>query len=826
MENKAQQPTEQSDHPFSELDKLPYELRQRRQWALSGDNKAPLSTNGSSVFNISVTDTTYLLTFAEAKYYSELHKLNFGYVLSKDDPYTCIDLDVVNEETQVRKGQPIDSTKWTNSDDYNRYWSIVQTLNSYTEHSKYGKGLHVWVKGNIGSGMRRDGIEVYSQERYMICTGNTLVDTPIVDAQLFLDSMQLQMKPQIVKTGLEELPQEMEDYEIIELAMNAANKDKFNQLCNGDFSDYPSQSEADLALMSMFTFYSPSNEQCRRMFRFSALGQRDKAVKNNTYLNRTLNAARSGSKIKAEQHSKNSNDDKNSAKNENDSVVNEQNTDNTGSKAAKKEPELLRAPIPKTTPYPVDALGPILGAAATALHETIKAPLTLCCQSVLASASLAAQTHFDVLLPWGEKKPLTLFLLTVAESGERKSGVDDVVLSAAKAQERQDMEIYADEQKIYEADLSRWKEIADAANKAAAKAKSQMASDYAAEDNHSCLEKPEPPIMPLKFVTDPTVEGLYKLMVISQPSLGLFSDEAGLLIGGHALNSDNALKTMARWCKLWDGAAFDRVRAGDGSGVLYGRRLAMHQLAQPDVMAQLLGDRMANGQGFLARCLVAWPDSTIGSRQIDVFKKPLLRIEIKNLSAKLKTLSEAEPRTGKNKQELDPLELPLNKDAEVMAVSAMNQFETLMEIGGDLSELRDRASKALENACRIAGVLTAIEQGMAAREIGTDYLERALKIVNWYLQEALRIRGSAVVPQSVCDAESLSKWLHFRDYKVFRTTPILKNGPSQLRNKKRLNDAIKELVDNGYLFLNEKEMMIEGVIAKKSWQVLHTVDIN
>ncbi len=119
-------------------------------------------------------------------------------------------------------------------------------------------------------------------------------------------------------------------------------------------------------------------------------------------------------------------------------------------------PELLRAPIPKAEPYPVESLGVILGAAATALHETIKAPLALCCQSVLASASLAAQAHFDVMLPWGKKTPLSLFLLTVAESGERKSGVDDVVLSAAKAQERQDMEAYNDKQKVYESDFAQW----------------------------------------------------------------------------------------------------------------------------------------------------------------------------------------------------------------------------------------------------------------------------------------------------------------------------------------------------------------------------------
>ena len=73
------------------------------------------------------------------------------------------------------------------------------------------------------------------------------------------------------------------------------------------------------------------------------------------------------------------------------------------------EPEPLHAPIPQAEPYPINALGNVLGEAAKALNETIKAPLTLCCQSVLASSSLAAQTHYDVMLPWGEKNRYRYF---------------------------------------------------------------------------------------------------------------------------------------------------------------------------------------------------------------------------------------------------------------------------------------------------------------------------------------------------------------------------------------------------------------------------------
>ena len=184
---------------------------------------------------------------------------------------------------------------------------------------------------------------------------------------------------------------------------------------------------------------------------------------------------------------------------------------------------------------------------------------------------------------------------------------------------------------------------------------------------------------------------------------------------------------------------------------------------------------------------------------------------------------EAEPPTGKSVQELNPVELPLIDEAKALAMAANNQFETLMARGADLAELRDRTSKAVENACRIAGVLAVIEGGLTVRAIDTGHLERALILVQWYLSEALRIRGAAAIPQSVSDAELLSVWLHERGFKQFRSKQVLNSGPNQLRNKTRLTAATSELVTNGYLAENEKGTIVNDVAARKSWRVLHHV---
>jgi len=74
--------------------------------------------------------------------------------------------------------------------------------------------------------------------------------------------------------------------------------------------------------------------------------------------------------------------------------------------------DLLRAPTTKAAPYPVEALGDVLGNAAKTLQKTVKAPMALCCQSVLAAASLAAQAqaqaHFDIMLPWGGAQTIVI----------------------------------------------------------------------------------------------------------------------------------------------------------------------------------------------------------------------------------------------------------------------------------------------------------------------------------------------------------------------------------------------------------------------------------
>jgi hypothetical protein len=115
----------------------------------------------------------------------------------------------------------------------------------------------------------------------MTMTGDVYRDSPIVDCQPQLATLWQQLAgPAQVRGPVADQPQNADDTTVIERARNAANGEKFGRLFAGDWAGYPSQSEADLALVSIVAFFSQNRTQIARIFRMSGLGQRPKAQRN------------------------------------------------------------------------------------------------------------------------------------------------------------------------------------------------------------------------------------------------------------------------------------------------------------------------------------------------------------------------------------------------------------------------------------------------------------------------------------------------------------------------------------------------------------------
>lgn len=263
------------------LNNIPNELKRLNQWVVAdmtlnekgSPKKAPLNPRTGQLAD--VTNSATWGSYEEAIATGSQH---IGFVISKDDPYTFIDLDDKpdNPASEVEK---------------ERFGQIIKALNSYTELSTSGRGVHIVVKGKIPRGVHRSHVEIYSDSRYMICTGNVVHNVSIEERQDLLDIIFSEMQP-VETATLVQIDSNLPDDAIWQRASNAVNKDKFIKLCNGDMTGYPSQSEADFALLAIMAFYTKDNAQVRRLFRLTELGKRDKATKNDKYINYALSKIR------------------------------------------------------------------------------------------------------------------------------------------------------------------------------------------------------------------------------------------------------------------------------------------------------------------------------------------------------------------------------------------------------------------------------------------------------------------------------------------------------------------------------------------------------
>lgn len=155
---------------------------------------------------------------------------------------------------------------------------FVETLQSYTEISKSGAGLHIICKGTLPDGHRRKGgVEMYSHGRYFIFTGN-VYNSKYMNVNECTESIKVlhskYMPNDIPKIEpIRVTPVDMEDTEIIDKARNCKTGYAFTALYDGNWQGtYSSQSEADLALCNLLAFWTQRNSaQMDRIFRSSGL---------------------------------------------------------------------------------------------------------------------------------------------------------------------------------------------------------------------------------------------------------------------------------------------------------------------------------------------------------------------------------------------------------------------------------------------------------------------------------------------------------------------------------------------------------------------------
>lgn len=438
------------------------------------------------------------------------------------------------------------------------------------------------------------------------------------------------------------------------------------------------------------------------------------------------------------------------------------------------------------------ALGAKLGEAAGSIAEKFQCAPALAAQSVLAVGSLVAQRLADVRLPFGQTRPLSLFFVTIAASGDRKSTADNEALIPVRMHENELRDAY---RKTFEA----WRISQSAWAAQHRKIENETKLDRSEREAKLRALGPAPiePVKPMLTAPEPTVEALAKHWPALPGALGLFSAEGGQMTGGHGFGPDHRLKTAAALSTLWDGSGIRRLRAGDGVTDLPGRRLALHLMVQPDAAADFLSEPILRDQGLLSRLLVAAPETLAGTR---AWREPAAGLDLamrRYVAVILDLLERPAPAANEAGNELTPRALALSADAKRAWVAFHDQIETAMASGGALEGLRDVAGKAAENAARVAGVLAIVENPDASI-IGAAAITNACELMAWYVGEALRLSGQHRLPASVRNAVKLLDWLRARDGSEISLRDIMRTGPNPVRGKAEAEAALAKLDEHGW----------------------------
>ena len=253
----------------------------------------------------------------------------------------------------------------------------------------------------------------------------------------------------------------------------------------------------------------------------------------------------------------------------------------------------------------------------------VQCPPALAACSALAQLSVAGQGCANVYRDDTLCGPISLDFLAVAKSGERKSQIDKHFGEGVRRYEREQTEILRPKKREYLAALANWDGRTKGNRKrnrlgGEKRQRHGRLGEEAAGSRGDAAHRAPHPTPPLRGCD---IRGTCLSAVKGWPAGGIMSSEGGAVFGSHSMQAENVTRCLSLWNGLWSGERHVHSRRTTESFVVEDARLTIHIAVQEEVLRQFFERTggLAKGMGFLARCLIAYPESTIGTR---VYKEP------------------------------------------------------------------------------------------------------------------------------------------------------------------------------------------------------------
>jgi hypothetical protein len=412
--------------------------------------------------------------------------------------------------------------------------------------------------------------------------------------------------------------------------------------------------------------------------------------------------------------------------------------------------------------YPVDALDSLAGVCVY-MRDEMQLPAETAGQSLLAVASLLAQGLYEVKTLAGVK-PLSLNLLTLADSGDGKSTADGVALRVLHDADRLN---HAN----FEKKMTAWSGLSKKEREA----------------------EPQP-IAPYRMLKSGTIQGIVRSFKEGVSSQGSFTAEAASMLAGWGLSSEQKRNTLAGLNDFWDGSPVSIVRQGEGRTQMYDKRFCCHWLIQPSAAHESLNDDLFATIGTWPRFLVAWP-APMSPRSYKRFApgdSEAVQLFWERCGVLLNQRYSV-PEGGRNV-------IILSDKARVLLVKFWEAMEKSRDPESDYYQLKPFCVRGAEQVCRIAGVLAAFRNHSAGK---TDFqvldadISNAIKLFTYSLNTWLGIFGTREDLEQQAWANNLYDWIKKQPDGKASQTAMLKIAPKSLRSRHKRDTALAILQASG-----------------------------
>ncbi|MGR1200654.1 YfjI family protein [Aeromonas hydrophila] len=433
------------------------------------------------------------------------------------------------------------------------------------------------------------------------------------------------------------------------------------------------------------------------------------------------------------------------------------------------------------------------------VQQETQAPSGLIASAVLGVMALACQDLFDIAPKDKLRFPISLYQVVLAESGERKSTVDKLLMKPVRDLEGELEVRYQEDNKRYDVAMYSWQVEQKALKKAFERAViNREPSEKHKQQLEACLaSKPAAPLRKRLLLNDVTRAAVKQALGKGWPSLVLLSDEAGSILSGQLLHDTPLLNS------LWGAQAIEIDRATSDTFRIEDARFGAMLMVQPGLFKEYITrqGRRARASGFFARTLLCQPTSTIGGRIHGPQQRfPCAPVSDKHLEWFHERVLERLNQSFQRREE-DAVRtcLTLSPEAAAKWHAEYNRIELMCGQTCSLREYRDYASKQLEHVARIAGVLEAFVTGNVV--VSEHTMHTAIKLASYYLDSFIHLMADDALPEDMEDMVLLETWLqnnHWRfDFRGIPKNHLLKYGPNRLRSRERLNRALDNLLIKG-----------------------------